>query len=99
MSSPTGGVNGGTVRARLRPNKLPLCARNWPITRSRSVNMIYSRFPTRIFPVVRLEALRRQNPAKPQNLARVQHSLLLRKRGLRDRFRDQLGHVFGTRVG
>ena len=44
------------------------------------MNMIYSRSPTRIFPGVHPEALRRQNPAKPPNLVRVQRRQVPRKR-------------------
>src|SRR5437899_12317579 len=63
-------VSGGTVPARLRPNKLLLCAKSWPIIQIHSLSLICSEFRrTPSFPAVHPRALRHQNRAKPPSQA------------------------------
>src|SRR5437667_45512 len=64
------GVSGGTVPARLRPNKLPLCAKSWLIIQIHSLSLIcweFRRMPS--LQAVHPRARRRQNLAKPPSQA------------------------------
>jgi len=71
--------------------KIPLFGKSWPIIPNHSSNTISSQLLTKIFPAVRLPAVHRRNPAKPQNPRRHQNrsaSFSLQ------RFCKKLGHVF-----
>src|SRR5207253_2867842 len=69
-SSLTNGASGGTVPARLRPNKLPLCAKSWPIIPIHSLSPICWEFRRTLnFPAVHPRALRHQNLANRQSRA------------------------------
>ena len=68
MFSRTSGVTGETAPALSQRNKLPLCAKSWPIIQIHSLSPICSESrQTPILPAVRPQALRHQNPANHPN--------------------------------